>query len=74
MNTRKLEALVEARRHREAFDLGQTVVASGKAAAVEWFCYSRAALNMGETTEAIRAAKKAKELEPNQFQLPPWAK
>jgi hypothetical protein len=73
-NSRKLGALVDARRYREAFDLGRTLVASGKTTGEEWFYYSRAAHNMGETTEAVRAAKKAHELAPAIFPLPQWAK
>jgi hypothetical protein len=73
-DSRKLTSLVEARRYREAFDLGRTVVAGGKGTGDDWFNYSRAALNLGETDEAVRAAKKAHELEPNHIPLAPWAK
>lgn len=69
----KLGMLVDARRHHEAFELGRTVVASGKGSGADWFHFSKAALNLGELNEAIRAAKKAYELNQN-IPLPPWAK
>jgi tetratricopeptide (TPR) repeat protein len=70
----RLDALTDARRYQEAFSLGRKVVADDKATGEDWFNYSKAALNMGEASEAIRAAKKAHELMPNQAPLPPWAK
>jgi hypothetical protein len=73
-DSRKLSALADARRYREAFDLGRTVVAGGKGTGEEWYSYAMAALNLGETAEAVRAAKKAHELDSNHFPLPAWAK
>lgn len=70
----KLTALLDARRYKEAFELGKKVVADEQASSQVWFNFSKAALHLGEATDAIRAAKKAHELAPGQTTLPPWAK
>jgi len=70
----KLDALTDARRYREAFELGRKVIAGEKATGEDWFNYSKAALNLGATAEAVKGAKKAHELIPKLAPLPPWAK
>jgi serine/threonine protein kinase/WD40 repeat protein/tetratricopeptide (TPR) repeat protein len=73
-DSEKLDKLVDARRYRDAFELGRKFVAGGKVTADNWVNYAYAALNQGETAEAVRAAKKANELDPDRIALPPWAK
>jgi WD40 repeat protein/tRNA A-37 threonylcarbamoyl transferase component Bud32 len=71
---KKLEALTEARRYREAFESGRKVVEELNPSPEDWFNYAKAAMNLGEASEAVRAARKAHELAPEMIPLPPWAK
>jgi eukaryotic-like serine/threonine-protein kinase len=70
----KVQAMLAAKQFPGAIVLARKLTQQEKPAARDWFNLASAAWDLAELEEAIRAARKAAELDEKSYPLPDWAK
>ena len=74
LDSSKVQAMLAAKQYPGAIVLARKLTQQVKPRAEDWFNLASAAWDLAEVEEAIRAAKKAAEMDEKNYPLPDWAK